>query len=43
MDQDAVNLVLLGVQQSRTALAAGVVHGVITGHEHGRRFQSDAR
>ena len=42
MDQDAVDLVLFGMQQNRAALAAGVVNGVVTGEEHGRRCQSNA-
>jgi hypothetical protein len=38
MDQDAVDLVLLGMQQDRAALAAGVIHGMVTGFKDGRRF-----
>jgi hypothetical protein len=37
-----VNLVLLGMQQNRAALAADVIHGVVTRDKHGRRFQCDA-
>ena len=41
MNQDAVDLVLLGMQQNRAALAASVIHGLVTGFENGRRFQGD--
>jgi hypothetical protein len=34
-----MNLVLLGMQQSRTASAAGIIHGMIARLKHGRSFQ----
>jgi len=43
MDQDAVDLVLLGMQQNGAALPASVIHGLVTSFEYGRRFQSDTR
>jgi hypothetical protein len=36
-----VNLVLLGMKQNHSALAASVIHGVVTRDEHGRCFQRD--
>jgi hypothetical protein len=40
-DQDPVNLVFLGVQQSRTASAAGIIHGMVAGLKNGRSLQND--
>jgi hypothetical protein len=37
-----VNLVFLGVQQDRAAMAAGVVYRIIARNEHGRGIQNDA-
>jgi hypothetical protein len=36
-----MNLVLLGMQQSRTASAAGIIHGMITRLKHRRSLQKD--
>jgi hypothetical protein len=41
MDQDAVDLIFLSMKQNHSALAASVIHGVVTRHEHGRCFQRD--
>jgi hypothetical protein len=35
-------LALLGMQQNRTAVAASVVHRMLTRYEHGRGVQDDA-
>jgi hypothetical protein len=36
-----MNLVLLGMQQSRTTSAAGKIHGMIARPKHGRSLQKD--
>jgi hypothetical protein len=39
MDQDAVDLALVGMQQDRAAAAAGVIHRMFARLKHGRSVQ----
>jgi hypothetical protein len=41
MDQYPLNFVLLGMEQDRVTLAAGVVHGIIVRPKYGRSIQND--
>src|SRR3981189_2289688 len=41
-EQDPANLALLGMQQDGAAMAAGIIHRMFAGHEHGRSVQDHA-
>jgi hypothetical protein len=41
VDQDPVNLALVGMQQDGAATAAGIIHRMFARREHGRRLQND--